>query len=275
MWRTGQRCWHSPTSAWRSSCSASASASASGELASVGRLVLLGAPLQVAISLGLGAGAALFLGSPLLEALFLGAVVSVCSSVVLVKVAGETTLQTTLHGRLALGWSIVQDLLTVVLVVVLSTLAGSGENRVLQAVASTAVALGFVAVVVILGLADPAGDPGPRHAPRVARAVRGGGGGGGARHGHAGQRGGRLGGPRRVRGRTCARGERPGGQCAWRDRAAAGVVRHHLLRLGGDPAPADRDHRRLANGPAAAAPDRAGQGAADRRDRADCRSPAR
>jgi len=121
------------------------------ELSSVGRLVLLGAPLQVAISLGLGAGAALLLGSPPLEALFLGAVVSVCSSVVLVKVAGETTLQTTLHGRLALGWSIVQDLLTVVLVVVLSTLAGSGENRALQAVASTAVALGFVAVVVILG----------------------------------------------------------------------------------------------------------------------------
>jgi K+:H+ antiporter len=122
-----------------------------GELASVGRLVLLGAPLQVAISLGLGAGAALLLGSPPLEALFLGAVVSVCSSVVLVKVAGETTLQTTLHGRLALGWSIVQDLLTVVLVVVLSTLAGSGENRAVQAVVSTAIALGFVAVVVGLG----------------------------------------------------------------------------------------------------------------------------
>ena len=117
----------------------------------MGGLVLLGAPLQVAISLGLGTGVALLLGSPLLEALFLGAVVSVCSSVVLVKVAGETTLQTTLHGRLALGWSIVQDLLTVVLVVVLSTLAGSGENRALQAVASTAVALGFVAVVVVLG----------------------------------------------------------------------------------------------------------------------------
>lgn len=121
-----------------------------GELASVGRLVLIGAPIQVGISLALGAGAALAFGAGIVEALFIGAVVSVCSSVVLVKVAGETTLQTTLYGKLALGWSLVQDLLTVVLVVVLSTLAGEG-GRVIDALAVTAVALGFVAGVVVIG----------------------------------------------------------------------------------------------------------------------------
>jgi len=121
-----------------------------GELASVGRLVLIGAPIQVGISLALGAGSALAFGSGVVEALFIGAIASVCSSVVLVKVAGETTLQTTLHGRLALGWSLVQDLLTVVLVVVLSTLADEG-GRVIDALAVTAVALGFVAGVVVIG----------------------------------------------------------------------------------------------------------------------------
>jgi CPA2 family monovalent cation:H+ antiporter-2 len=121
-----------------------------GELASVGRLVLIGAPIQVGLSLALGAGAALVFGADLVEALFIGAIVSVCSSVVLVKVAGEPTLQTTLHGKLALGWSLVQDLLTVVLVVVLSTLAGEG-GRVIDALAVTAVALGFVAGVVVVG----------------------------------------------------------------------------------------------------------------------------
>lgn len=121
-----------------------------GELASVGRLVLVGAPIQVAISMGLGTGAALLLGRGVVEALFIGAIVSVCSSVVLVKVAGETTLQATLHGRLALGWSIVQDLLTVVLVVILSTLA-RGSGGILDALAVTAVALGFVAAVLVIG----------------------------------------------------------------------------------------------------------------------------
>ena len=39
------------------------------------------------------------LGWPLIEALFIGGAVAVCSTVVLVKVAGERTLQTTSYGR--------------------------------------------------------------------------------------------------------------------------------------------------------------------------------
>ena len=77
------------------------------ELASVGRLVLIGAPIQVAITMALGTVAALLLGRELVESLFVGAIVSICSSVVLVKVAGESVLETLLSGRIALGWSIV------------------------------------------------------------------------------------------------------------------------------------------------------------------------
>ncbi len=111
--------------------------------------MLIGAPIQVAISLGLGTLAAMLVGRTPLEAVFLGAVVSVCSSVVLVRVAGERTLETTLHGRLALGWSIVQDLLTVVLVVVLAVVAEGGTRPILDAALATAVALGFVVAVVV------------------------------------------------------------------------------------------------------------------------------
>ena len=121
------------------------------ELAEVGRAVLIGAPIQVAISLGLGTLAALLVGRTPIQAVFLGAVVSVCSSVVLVRVAGERTLETTLHGRLALGWSIVQDLLTVVLVVALAVMAEGGTRPILGAALATAVAVGFVVAVVVLG----------------------------------------------------------------------------------------------------------------------------
>ncbi len=121
------------------------------KLQSVGRLVLIGAPLQVAISIALGAGIALAIGRPMLESLFLGAVASVCSSVVLVKVAGEASLETTAHGKLALAWSIVQDLLTVVLVVVLGALAAGGADPALEALRSTVVALAVVAAVLIVG----------------------------------------------------------------------------------------------------------------------------
>ncbi len=121
------------------------------ELASVGRLVLIGAPIQVAITMALGTVAALLLGRELVESLFVGAIVSICSSVVLVKVAGESVLETLLSGRIALGWSIVQDLITVVLVVVLSALAVESPSPLLDALRSTAIALGFVAVIVLLG----------------------------------------------------------------------------------------------------------------------------
>jgi len=121
------------------------------KLQSVGRLVLIGAPLQVAFSIALGAGIAFSIGRPVLESLFLGAIASVCSSVVLVKVAGETSLETTAHGKLALAWSIMQDLLTVVLVVVLGALAGGGDEPALEALRATVVALAVVAAVLIVG----------------------------------------------------------------------------------------------------------------------------
>ena len=121
------------------------------KLQSVGRLVLIGAPLQVAFSIALGAGIALAIGRPVLESLFLGAIASVCSSVVLVKVAGETSLETTAHGKLALAWSIMQDLLTVVLVVVLGALAGGGDEPALEALRATVVALAVVAAVLVVG----------------------------------------------------------------------------------------------------------------------------
>jgi CPA2 family monovalent cation:H+ antiporter-2 len=121
------------------------------ELFEVGRLVIIGAPIQVAITMLLGTAAALAFGSALLEALFLAAVVSIASSVVLVKVAGETTLETTQHGRLALSWSIVQDLITVVLVVVLSAMAVESEQPVLDALLATALAATFVVGVLVIG----------------------------------------------------------------------------------------------------------------------------
>ena len=120
------------------------------ELREVGRLVLVGAPVQVAVTMAIGFGVALLLGSTPLEGLFLGAVSAIASSVVLAKVAGEA-LEATPHGRIALSWSIVQDLLTVLLVVLLSAIAAPGEAPIIDAIVATAIALGFVAAVLFGG----------------------------------------------------------------------------------------------------------------------------
>ncbi len=122
-----------------------------GELRAVGPRILFGVPVQVALTMGIGTATGLLLGWQLIEALFIGGAVSVASTVVLVKVAGETTLHTTAHGRIALGVSIVQDLLTVVLVVTLSALGSGGAESPLNLLLQAAVAIGFVVVVIVAG----------------------------------------------------------------------------------------------------------------------------
>jgi monovalent cation:H+ antiporter-2, CPA2 family len=97
------------------------------DLLRVGGVAILGGSAQVLalIAIGYGVGVALGFGS--LEALFLGAVISNSSSTVLAKVLGDRGEQDAEHGRVAFAWSSVQDLSTIVLVVVLSALAAGGE----------------------------------------------------------------------------------------------------------------------------------------------------
>ena len=121
------------------------------ELASVGRVMLAGVPVQVALTMGLAVAVGLALGWELVEALFIGAAAAISSTVVMVRLAGEATLQGTAHGRIAIGVSIVQDLLTIVLVVVLSALGSPSQEGIADLVRATLVALGFVAAALVLG----------------------------------------------------------------------------------------------------------------------------
>jgi CPA2 family monovalent cation:H+ antiporter-2 len=122
-----------------------------GELRAVGPRILAGTPIQVAFTMAIGVATGALLGWQPIEALFVGGAVAVASTVVLVKVAGESTLHTTTHGRTALGVSIVQDLLTVVLVVALSALGSRTQESPIALVGTAAVAIGFVVAVVIGG----------------------------------------------------------------------------------------------------------------------------
>ena len=121
------------------------------EIRSIGARILLGTPIQVAITMALGTFTGLALGWEVPEALFIGGAVSVCSTVVLVKVAGEAALHTTSYGRAALGVSVMQDVLTIVLVVALTAIGGEEEATPLSAAGTVAIALGFVAVMVVAG----------------------------------------------------------------------------------------------------------------------------
>ena len=97
------------------------------DLLRVGPVAIFGGSAQVLALIAIGYAVGTLLGFSPLESLFLGAVTSNSSSTVLAKVLGDRGEQDSEPGRVAFAWSSVQDLSTIVLVVVLSALSAGGE----------------------------------------------------------------------------------------------------------------------------------------------------
>jgi monovalent cation:H+ antiporter-2, CPA2 family len=121
------------------------------DLLRVGRVAVVGGSIQVLAIIGLGYAVAVGLGFSPLEALFFGAFASNSSSTVLAKILSERGEAGTEHGHVGMAWSTVQDLSTVVLVVVLSVLAGGGELGS-ELLLSVGKAILFLAIVLPIGL---------------------------------------------------------------------------------------------------------------------------
>jgi CPA2 family monovalent cation:H+ antiporter-2 len=95
------------------------------ELREVARVALPGGAAQIAATLGIGGLLALVLGFEVREALVIGACLSISSTLVVLKSLIDRGELDSLHGRVAVGWSIVQDIATIVFIVALPPLAGS------------------------------------------------------------------------------------------------------------------------------------------------------
>jgi monovalent cation:H+ antiporter-2, CPA2 family len=121
------------------------------ELLGVGRVAILGGSLQVALLIGLGYGIGIALGWGNLEALFFGAVVSNSSSTVLSKVLAERGETGAVHSQIALAWSTIQDLSTIVLVVILTALAEGGDGLLGELTWATLRAVLFLILLVPVG----------------------------------------------------------------------------------------------------------------------------
>ncbi len=94
------------------------------ELREVQRVALPGGSLQVLAILAAGTAAGLLLGLEPRAAFVVGACLSVSSTLVLLKNLLDSGEVDSLHGRTAIGWSILQDIATIVYIVVLPALAG-------------------------------------------------------------------------------------------------------------------------------------------------------
>jgi CPA2 family monovalent cation:H+ antiporter-2 len=94
------------------------------DLLAVKRIAVPGAIVQIAAATLLGTGAALAWDWPLGGAIVFGLCLSVASTVVLLRALEARGLLRSVNGQIAVGWLVVEDLATVVVLVLLPALAG-------------------------------------------------------------------------------------------------------------------------------------------------------
>jgi len=92
------------------------------DLLEVKWVALLGGPLGILMSVGLGLGAGALLGWPLLQGVIVGMVVSVASTMVLARLLMDRGELRSEHGRVMIGLTLVEDLAVVVLTILIPVL---------------------------------------------------------------------------------------------------------------------------------------------------------
>jgi CPA2 family monovalent cation:H+ antiporter-2 len=118
-------------------------------------VALLGGPLGIILTAALGAAAGAVLGWPPLQGLAIGLVVSVASTMVLVRLLLDRGELHTRHGRVLIGISLVEDLAVVALTILLPALGTRVAERpiaVLIAIGKAAAVLGPVLFLAARGV---------------------------------------------------------------------------------------------------------------------------
>ena len=126
------------------------------DLLAVRRIAIPGAIGQSVIATLLGAGVARFLGWGWGAGVVLGIAVSVASTVVLMRVLMDNDELGTPQGHVAVGWLIVEDLFTVLVLVLLPAIASSvrtgtaSPSVVLTSIGMAVLKMGLLALIVLV-----------------------------------------------------------------------------------------------------------------------------
>lgn len=120
------------------------------DLLSVKDIAIPGAVAQILVATGLGVGVASLFGLDWREGVVLGLAISVASTVVLIKALEDRAMFSSVHGRVAVGWLVVEDLATVLFLVVLPFLKGGDSTA--DFLQDAGIAIGKAAIFLGVGL---------------------------------------------------------------------------------------------------------------------------
>lgn len=119
------------------------------DLLAVKGIALVGGIVGPAFATLLGTSVGVLLGWTVEEAFVLGLCISVTSSVALLRALTERDELGTIHGRVAMGWSIAEDLFAIVLLIALPTVAPALRGEAGETAADAGVRLGLGALFAV------------------------------------------------------------------------------------------------------------------------------
>lgn len=122
------------------------------DLIAVQKVALPGAIVQIAVSTVLGAVVTHFFGWPWAAGAVFGIAISVASTVVLTRVLADNNALHTPTGHVALGWLVVEDLFTILVLVLLPVVTnqGGGGGSVWAALGITTLKIGALVVFTLV-----------------------------------------------------------------------------------------------------------------------------
>jgi CPA2 family monovalent cation:H+ antiporter-2 len=121
------------------------------DLQPVRRVALIGGPIQILLTAALGAvGAVKGLGMPVHEGIWLGSMISVSSTAIVLKMLAAAGATQSLASRVMVGLLVVQDLAVVPMLVILPQL-GSPDNLWISLARAIGLATALLAAIVMLG----------------------------------------------------------------------------------------------------------------------------
>jgi CPA2 family monovalent cation:H+ antiporter-2 len=119
----------------------------------VGRVAIYGGALQMALTIGFGILLGLVLGYSFRSSVFLGGIVAISSSILILKMLLARGELESINGRVALAIGIVQDLSMIVLIIILPAWSGGfAPETLMDAGRAVLIGVGFLVLAYVLGI---------------------------------------------------------------------------------------------------------------------------
>lgn len=122
------------------------------KLSEVGKVAFITASLEILVMLALGYQTGILMGWEPIDALFLGAILAISSTTIIVKALSELNLKNDKFAHIVFGILIVEDVFAILILTLLSSIAIKGQLEIQDVLIKATELTSFLIVSVMLGI---------------------------------------------------------------------------------------------------------------------------